>query len=58
MVNCFGEGKYSKGENHIWRVAEKERWKEVAKYKSIKRGNNYRLQKLQLIVLEICQYIK
>jgi hypothetical protein len=27
MVNCFGEGKCSKGENHFWRVAKKERWK-------------------------------
>jgi hypothetical protein len=48
MVNCFGDGKCSRGENLIWRTAKKERWKELAKHKSIKRGNNHRLQKLHI----------
>jgi hypothetical protein len=45
MSNCFGDEHCSKRENRIWRTAKKERWKEVAKHKSIKRGNNHRLQK-------------
>jgi hypothetical protein len=48
VTNCFGDGQCSKGENRIWRTAKKERWKDVAKHKSIKRGNNHRLQKLYI----------
>jgi cell division protein FtsB len=48
MTNYFGDGKCSRGENLIWRIAKKERWKEVAKNKSKKRGNNHRLQKLHI----------
>jgi hypothetical protein len=48
MSNCFGDGQWSKGENRIWGTANKEIWKEVAKHKSIKRGNNHRLQKLHI----------
>jgi hypothetical protein len=29
--------------------SKKERWKDVAKHKSKKRGNNHRLQKLHII---------
>jgi hypothetical protein len=46
LVNCFGEGEISSGEKRIWKLAKKTRWKEIAKQKSIKRGNNHRLQKL------------
>jgi hypothetical protein len=45
MSNCFGDGQCSKGEKYIWRTAKRERWKTVARHKSIKRGNNHRLQK-------------
>jgi hypothetical protein len=43
MTNCFGDGKCSKGEERIWRMAKKDRWKEVLKQKSKKRGSNYSL---------------
>jgi hypothetical protein len=48
MTNYFGDGQSSKGENHIWRKAKRERWKIVAKYKSIKRVNNQRLKKYHI----------
>jgi hypothetical protein len=48
MTNCFGDGKCNRGENLIWRTAKKERWKDIAKHKSKKRGNNHRLQKLHI----------
>jgi hypothetical protein len=35
-------------ENHIWRKAKRERWKAIAKHKSIKRDNNHRLQKYHI----------
>jgi hypothetical protein len=37
ISNCFGDGKCCKGENLIWRTAKKERWKDIAKHKSIKK---------------------
>jgi hypothetical protein len=48
MTNYFGDGKCSKGEERIWRMAKKDRWKEVLKQKSKKRGSNYRLQKAHI----------
>jgi hypothetical protein len=48
MVNCFGEGKCSKGETQIWKMAKRDRRKEILKQKSEERGSNYRLQKAHL----------
>jgi hypothetical protein len=48
MTNCFGDGQCSKGEERIWGMAKKERWKEVAKHKSKKRGNNHRFKMLDI----------
>jgi hypothetical protein len=45
MTKCFGDGYFDKGQKYLRRKAKKERWKAVAKHKSIKRGNNHRLQK-------------
>jgi hypothetical protein len=48
LVNCFGDGDISKGEEEIYKKAKKTRWKRDVKQKAIRRGYYHKLQKSQV----------
>jgi hypothetical protein len=48
LVNCFGDGNISKGEEEIYKKAKKTRWKRNVKQKAIRRGYYHKLQKSQV----------